>query len=1077
MNSVHFKFENEILSFDLSDFFLFEETINDFNSNSNLGFKKAELTFESYDGSMKLTFIPDNTKLAPHPHGFTFNQYRNNFGIIPFNDISRPHKLYFSPLGPSSLQIPPLCVAWSPYSKSYGCFFRILNCIEALNDNQDFEFESIEFFDLDNISKAFQNEVKVYHASMEGYLIKIDLPIGKDALFHYIDDEGNEIGTAPIFTFNELVRVLPALNKGIDYDPGLVATLKSSFIKDVLSKDNKQKKIILKYLMDSLQLFKMSSCFYAPFVTICQSSGVGKSKFILECGEELPLIYGVFRASSDNSYPPMSDWIKNFADFVLGAGSDFFPKVSNHGSKAKDYSLGRVLLFIDAMLKAFIELFEHLKTNENTTSQVIKDINLMFYTALGQARFNSLIEDRRGSKMNFIQLFASIRKHSDYFAKKLSPKFEDAPFVIVFDELSLLLEMEFKNHINLFHIIRRALHLLPPEDPLNLLVAGIGTNGDVSIFHKELNADSLRYITRNMFLPPLILGSNWDIFKNFIKLNDFKLSFNNVLNTNMIKLLCSFGRAMWSSLPFTTIIPVAQKKLVNGSETTFYTSLAIWSIRTGLSLNSDLVIARTLLRSYMAIAYSISYDSESMNIGYPSEPILAIAARDFLKNLDSFSFKCLLQNLCEFVQMRPVDKGEITENIFSLIVLLAIDNSPNFASQTESDMDVSPDDSYLKGIFTSTVFLLEKLNSKFDRRVESNMDVDMVSKSSLETFNYHVTTVECFLKKLFGEIKGEELSNLLGPNLRNGLVNATHVISALRNFPYEDVYGREEAKNIEIRAGNSNGFDIIDQAFLRSLFIRQAMLKMPPRYPGLDMCIPVLMKRNLQDDNNQEGLFGYIGLQYKSTYTPESIVIPKMDPEVHYVSCGKHESCTEMDCRIRTRDADLNLIYQNHLMIYMAATFIEESVFERRVQPERVSKAMAIENMTNIAESESDSIAIGKWNEKVPYIVTRSIKQLSHISDLIDDESAAWIQNVIHAQNDPFKNVSKLQYRMVADNVLNLSSFRYAEADSELRPARGFEPLADPFSNTTEWFDTEKIKHIYTYASTKKVVKTLPKNI
>jgi hypothetical protein len=153
------------------------------------------------------------------------------------------------------------------------------------------------------------------------------------------------------------------------------------------------------------------------------------------------------------------------------------------------------------------------------------------------------------------------------------------------------------------------------------------------------------------------------------------------------------------SLPFSTIIPVAQKKLVNGSETTIYTSLAIWSIRirTGLSFNSDLVI----LRSYMAIAYSISYDSESMNIGYPSEPILAISARDFLKNLDSFSFKCLLQNLCEFVQMRPVSKGEITENIFSLIILLAIDKSPNFASKTESDIDGSLDDFYLKGIFTS----------------------------------------------------------------------------------------------------------------------------------------------------------------------------------------------------------------------------------------------------------------------------------------------------------------------------------------------------------------------------------------
>jgi hypothetical protein len=975
------------------------------------------------------------------------------------------------------LQIPPLCVAWSPHSKVYGCFFRILYCIGSLNGNQ--VFESMELFNLDNISKAFHKGENVFHVSSDGSLKKINLPLGQDALFHYIDDKRNEIGIAPIITFNELVRIHHVSLSRIDYDPGLIAPLESSFNKNVLSKDNKQREIILKYLMDTLHLFTEFSCFYAPLVTICQSSGVGKSKFILECGEEIPLIYGVFRASSDNSYPPMSHWIKNFAEFVLGAGSDFIPKVYNFDRfKAKDYSLGRVLLFIDALLKAFIELFEHIKTNEKTDSQVIKEINLMFYTTFGQTEFNSFIEDRSGSDMNFEQLFASIREYSNYFANKLSPKFKDAPFVIVFDELFILLEMEFKNHINLFHIIRRALHLLPAQNPLNLLVVGIGTNGDTSIYDKELNDESLRYKTRNMFLPPLILGSNWDIFKNFIKLNEFKVSFNNVLNTKMIKLLCSFGRAMWSSLPFTTIIPVAQKKLINGSENTFYTSLAIWSIRTGLSLNSDLVIARTLMRSYMAIAYSISYDSESMNIGYPSEPILAIAARDFLKNLDSLSFKCLLQNLFEFVQMRPVDKGEITENIFSLIVLLAIDKSPNFASQTKYDMDVSPDDFYLKGIFTSSVFLLEKLNSKFDPMGESNMDVDPVSKSSLETFNYHVTTVECFLKKLFGEVKGEELSNLLGPNLRNGLVNATHVICALRNFPYEDVYGREEAKNIEFRAGNSNGFDIIDQAILRSLFIRQAMLKMPPFYPGLDMFIPVLMKRNLQDDNNQEGLFGYIGLQHKSTYIPESIVIPKMDPEVHYVSCGKHESCTEMDCRIRTRDADLNLIYRNHLMIYMAATFIEESVFERRVQPERVSRAMAIENITNIAETEFDSISIGKWNEKVPYIVTRSIKQLSHISDLIDDESTAWIQNVIHAQNDPFRNVNKLQNRMIADNVLKMASLRYPEANSELRPARGFEPLADPFSNTTEWFDIGKIRHVYTDASsTKKVLKTLPKRI
>jgi hypothetical protein len=87
-------------------------------------------------------------------------------------------------------------------------------------------------------------------------------------------------------------------------------------------------------------------------------------------------------------------------------------------------SSGRVLLFIDALLKAFIELFEYLKINEKTASQVIKEINLMFYTTFGQTEFNSLIEDRSGSNMNFIQLFARFRKYSNYFSNKLSPNFK-----------------------------------------------------------------------------------------------------------------------------------------------------------------------------------------------------------------------------------------------------------------------------------------------------------------------------------------------------------------------------------------------------------------------------------------------------------------------------------------------------------------------------------------------------------------------------------------------------------------------------------------------------------------------------
>ena len=42
-----------------------------------------------------------------------------------------------------------------------------------------------------------------------------------------------------------------------------------------------------------------------------------KKKFVLECGEVIPLIYGVFRAETDRSYPLGSSWIKSFCSYTM----------------------------------------------------------------------------------------------------------------------------------------------------------------------------------------------------------------------------------------------------------------------------------------------------------------------------------------------------------------------------------------------------------------------------------------------------------------------------------------------------------------------------------------------------------------------------------------------------------------------------------------------------------------------------------------------------------------------------------------------------------------------------------------
>ena len=960
--------------------------------------------------------------------------------------------------------------------------------------------KAIQFVEFKKIFNFFPNDlVGLYLRSSNADWVKINPSFLDDNRFSLIDDEGKAIGDSPILTYNELLLVVPDFQAPNDSQ---IKTIASSFKKELLSKNDKQKSIILNYLIDSMKLFKIGSRFYAPFVTICQSSGVGKSRFVLECGEDIPLVYGVFRAASDKSYPPMSDWIKLFTKYVLEAPIDSVPiNIQYDNLNAESYSVGRVLVFINAVIAAYVELFNRLKSSDYSIPNVLKEINFRFHTLAGHAEFEELVWDKLKNltditpKITFVQVFERIRSILKSLYPDMKTEYKNAPFVIVFDELSLLLEIDFPNHINLFHIIRRALHMLPFDNPLDLLIVGIGTNGDVSIFHKEVSDDSLRFLNKNLFLPSLVLGSNWDIFKKFIDLNNFKLTPRNVKNTKMIKLLCSFGRALWSSLPFGDILTVALQKLRNGSSSIFYTVLAFWSIRTGLSLNSDMVIARTLLRSYMAIAYSISYNSENMNIGYPSEPILAIVARDSANNNELFSLKNMLSELLEFVQLRPVDKGEITEAIFTQIILMAIDKSENFASKDNYDISVNIEDFQLKQIFDAEVFLLEK---RPDKVSISEMNVEPSTPSTASDYTrpsiiqnyYHITTVESFLKSLYGDIRGQEISNALGDRLRCGIINATHVISSLRNFPYQKVYSNSEINtfldksgysipemegaNEEVRRKSGETEGIIDQSILRNFFLRQAALKTPPGYYGLDMCIPVLMKRSSAEE--EEGLFGYIGIQYKTTYESEMKVIEKMDPKLHYLRCGAHKNCTGLvevktdegeniikECEIKTKPEDLEIIFKNHLMLYLSASYEKEKKIsvsigdDTRKRSDRISR----NNIKKIVEeiSEKDNVDVAFYNG-IPYFVTNSISELAaNNSKILDQPCIELIQRVIHAHNDPFKSVEEFQNRKVADNVLTMSPLRYLGADGDLRASRGLEPLPDLFSNIKEeWSNVNSIK-------------------
>ena len=130
---------------------------------------------------------------------------------------------------------------------------------------------------------------------------------------------------------------------------------------------------------------------------------------------------------------------------------------------------------------------------------------------------------------------------------------------------------------------------------------------------------------------------------------------------------------------------------------------------------------------------------------------------------------------------------------------------------------------------------------------EMNVDssADGTKSDTRSKIQSYITTVESFLKTLYGNVEGQEITDALRFSLRNRIIDGTHAIRALGKFPYEKVYASTEIKKFNLNEDKyiNDGTCVIDQALLRNLFLRQAILKMPPRYYGLDLCIPVLLER------------------------------------------------------------------------------------------------------------------------------------------------------------------------------------------------------------------------------------------
>ena len=911
-----------------------------------------------------------------------------------------------------------------------------------------------------------------------------------------------------------------------------------------------QVKRILKYLSASMKIYQSGPSFYAPYTSLCQSSGFGKTRGAIDCGFRLATIYGVFRKSGETNFPRQSKWVSSFYQYINEAPHDDFPinptdpQVLSSGL-VQDYKVGRVLLLLETMLLSYRDLFLELAgnnlsriflaLNRNDLGQVnISDgdgdgfariysdlINafknggdvLSRYNVLFEANWQSILSNERTNvasnlgirgpsnirndilaiSNSFISISKAVCASKERCGEGSILSTNDAyPFLIILDEASILVDVDSPARLNTISALRRAFHWFPPAAGTSILLVNIGTNSDISTFHAAISSDSLRFVGREDLLPPFILTGNWDIFSDELDIENLDINFNMIQNRCTYFLLLSFGRALWSSLSVNYVQGLASTKLINGNPPSFMLEphIASWCIRTGFSVNSSHIMAKKLLKSYMATLCAVNNDASSLYVGYSSEPVLAMASRELINRPNSRQRH--FESLLEFIERVPVDRGRIAEYVFAEMLQEAVDTAQvidTFVNQIVGGNE------FVRKIYRTREYVLEPA-------VVENPDLPPPRNEILPIHHsinsiYRIVSVRSFLTSLLGATEFNAMLPHLPESILGGTINASQFITLRRNFPYERAFGEELGCSLAQTELKDASLDfrkkcnIIDRALLKMGILRQVAFMMPPLYYGFDMIIPVIM--------NQSGrtVFTFIGIQSKAGKSNVTEVMMKMQGQLHYVPCPREShdlDIPDIVCQYCTDFNETNEIFNNQLTIvtsssipysfgdsenddttskvhYFSSKSSRASISTCRTKlfpnyvlpmnsnnrkvslinpPTKKVNRVSIRHLPNyfmtIPINESSSLMLGKMSwygvEQVQTCIF--IRGLNDFRNLMGDPLLELADKIINYEHEPFSRADFIQFPSVVDGMVNTAFASYPNCDKLLRKCRGFDKVPDP---------------------------------
>ena len=593
---------------------------------------------------------------------------------------------------------------------------------------------------------------------------------------------------------------------------------------------------------------------YSPTVSICQGSGSGKSKLACSLDSDLACGYVVFRGKDELAYPEKSSLGKLMMACPLPLEMNSF-----NCSSLSETNIGVYVHIIYAIVSDYLARVKSLKEGMGITgpistsqSKQIRQVILQEFiegTFTGEQIKNfengiKLIHLFRGNieELLFDKFAGIIKTCCKDISDELNLPSETSPLVIVLDEVHLLSEMDPALGIARLSLLRRAMHALGTHS--GIVFVTLGTKSDYKDLNPIAGTDSLRDFDRTEIYPPLIVSRNTDIFRSQVA--RLSISSEMLKDPRMVLVRFSMGRPLWCSLAISEVVRIAGIKLANSSLESGQAFVACWMLRTGIPASPHMVeTSRHLLKSNMATLLDIHPELPLMNVCYPSEPVLAMAANDLVsRNLIAY-----FKNLRNHLVCKGFDRGDLAEVIAAEICIEAASNAKRIDISKTEICRALDDIEFTK----SKKFILEShideniLAEKVKRYHVGDCNVPRVAEEQMK-----MTTLESFLKSLYGEenYKKLNLESTVSRRMLNGIVDFNHFIRLNTNFNFSSILdGINKSTKIEknprlpkIPSGFGRGVKC--RALCNLGLKRGAAFFAPEGYPGTDLLIPICLEGN-----------------------------------------------------------------------------------------------------------------------------------------------------------------------------------------------------------------------------------------